>query len=159
MRVGPQRTEHWRISAFKLWCWRRLFRVLWTARRSNQSILKEINPEILIGRTDAKAETPILWPTWCEELTHWKRLWCWERLKARGEEGDGGWDGWMASQTQRTWVWINFRSWWWTGQPGTLQSMGVAKSRTQLSDWTTTTKMYFCWHTLSMPIVTKNTLL
>ena len=149
----------------KNWCLRTVVlektikRVPWTARRSNQSILKEINSEILIGRTDAKAETPILWLTWCEELTHWKRPWCWERLKARGEEGDGGWDGWMASQTQRTWVRVNFWSWWWTGQPGILQPMGVAKSRTQLSDWTTT-KTYFCWHPLrSTPTATKNTLL
>ena len=61
--------------------------------------------------------------TWCEELTHLKRLWCWERLKAGGE-GDGReWDGWMASATQWTWVWVNSRSWWWTGRPGVLWSM------------------------------------
>ena len=71
--------------------------------------------------------------TWCEELTHWKRPWCWERLKA-GEGDDIGWDGWMASLTQRTWVWVNSGCWWWTGRPGTLQSMGVAKSLTRLSD-------------------------
>ena len=63
--------------------------------------------------------------TWCEELTHWKRPWCWERLKA-GEEGyDRGWDGWTASSMQWTWVWLGSRGWWWTGRPGMLQSMGL----------------------------------
>ena len=62
--------------------------------------------------------------TWCEELTHLKRPWCWERLKAEGEGDDRGWDGWMASSTQWAWVWVSFRSGWWTGKPGMLQSMG-----------------------------------
>ena len=71
--------------------------------------------------------------TWCEELTHWKRPWCWERLKVEGD--DRKWDGWMASRTQMTWVWVGSGSWWWTGKPGVLQSMG-SQSWTQLSDWT-----------------------
>ena len=62
--------------------------------------------------------------TWCEELTHLKRPWCWERLKVGGEGDNRGWDGWMASPTQWTWVWVNSGSWWWTGKPGMLQSMG-----------------------------------
>ena len=62
--------------------------------------------------------------TWCEELTHWKRPWYWERLKAGGEGDNRGWDGWKASLTQWTWVWVNSGSWWWTGRPGVLQSMG-----------------------------------
>jgi len=62
--------------------------------------------------------------TSCEELTHWKSLWCWEGLGAGGEGDDRGWDGWMASLTWWTWVWVNFRSWWWTGRPGVLQFMG-----------------------------------
>jgi len=61
--------------------------------------------------------------TRCEELIHWKRPWCWERLKAGGEGDDRGWDGWMASPTWWTWVWAGSRSWWWTGKPGMLQSM------------------------------------
>ena len=73
--------------------------------------------------------------TWCEELTHLKRPWCWGRLKTWGEGDDRGWDGWMASPTQCTWVWVNSESWWWTGRPGMLQSMG-SQSRAQLSDWT-----------------------
>ena len=89
---------------------------------------------IFIGRTDAKAETPILCTTWCEELTHWKRPWCWERLKAGGERDDQGWDSWMASLTQWTWVWVNSGSWWWTGRPGVLQSMG---SQRVGHSWTT----------------------
>ena len=65
--------------------------------------------------------------TWCKELNHWKRPWCWERLKAGGEGDDGGWDGWMASPTQWTWVWASFRIWWWTGKPG-IAVRGVAES-------------------------------
>ena len=63
----------------------------------------------------------------CEELTHWKRSWCWEGLGAGGEGDDRGWDGWMASPTRWTWVWVNSRSWWWTGRPGVLQFMGSQK--------------------------------
>ena len=69
-----------------------------------------------------------------EELTHWKRPWCWERLKAGGDEDDRGWDGWMASLTQWTWVWVNSRSWWWTGRHGMLQSMGLQRVG---HDWVT----------------------
>ena len=81
-----KKAEHWRIDAFELWCWRILLRVPWTARRSNQSILKEISPH-------AETETPILWPPLHEELVHLKKLWCWERLKAGGEGDNRGWDG------------------------------------------------------------------
>ena len=80
--------------------------------------------------------------TWCEELTHLKRPWCWERLKVGGEGDDRGWDGWMASLTQRTWVWVNSGSWWWTGKPGVLQSMGPQRVRHDLLtelNWTKTT--------------------
>ena len=76
-----------------------------------------------IGRTDAEAETPILWPPDAEP-THWERPWCWEILKAGGEGVNRGWDGWIAPPTQWTWVWVNSRSWWWTGRSGMLQSMG-----------------------------------
>ena len=123
-----------RIDAFELWCWRRLFRVPWTARRSNQSILKEISPEYsLEGLLLSWNSNPLA--TWCEELTPLKRLWCWERLKAGGE-GDGrGWDCWMASLTRWTWVWVNSGSWWWPGRPGVPQSMGSQRVR-HVSDWT-----------------------
>ena len=80
-------------------------------------------PWVFIGKTDAEAETPKLWPRDAKNW-QWKRPWCWERLKAGGE-GDGrGWDGWMASLTQWTWVWESSRRWWWTGRPGVPQSMG-----------------------------------
>ena len=72
--------------------------------------------------------------TWCEELTHWERSWCWERLKVRGERDDRGWDDWMASLTWWTWVWANSGSCWWTGKPGILQSMG---SQRVGHDWAT----------------------
>ena len=61
--------------------------------------------------------------TWLEELTHLKRPWCLERLRAGGEQNDRGWDSWMASLTQLTWVWVDFSSWWWIGRPGVLQFM------------------------------------
>ena len=87
----------------------------------------------------------VLWKEWCwswnsstlatscKELTHWKRLWCWEGLWAGGEGDDRGWDGWMASLT-RTWVWVNSGSWWWTGRPGMLRFMG---SQRVGHDWAT----------------------
>ena len=79
--------------------------------------------------------------TWFEEQTLWKRPWCWKRLRAGGEEDDGGWDGWMASPTQWTWVWASSASWWWTGMPGMLQFMALQRG-TDLSNWTTITKVY-----------------
>jgi len=74
--------------------------------------------------------------TSCKELTHWKRLWCWEGLGAVGERDDRGWDGWMASPTWWTWVWVNSGSWWWTGRPGVLRFMVSQRVWTRLSDWT-----------------------
>ena len=124
-----KKTECW---IFELWCWRRLLRIPWTARRSNPFILKKISPEYsleglmlklklqyfghLMRRTDSLGKT-----------------WCWERLKTGGEGDDRRWDGWMVSPTQWTWVWASSGSWWWTGKPGVH---GVAKSWTRLSDWT-----------------------
>ena len=116
------KAEHQRIDAFELCCWRRLLRVLWTARRSNQSILKESNPGYSLEGLILKLKLQYF-GTWCRELTHLKRPWCWERLKAGGESDDRGWDWWMASLIQWTRVWENSRSWWWTGRPSVLQSM------------------------------------
>ena len=122
-----------RIDAFELWCWRRLLRVPWSARRSNQSILKEISLNIHWKKWCWRWNSNTL-ATWCEELTRWKRPWCWERLKA-GEKGDDrGWDGWMASPTWWTWVWASSGSWWRTGKPGMLQSMGSQRVR---QNWAT----------------------
>ena len=79
--------------------------------------------------------------TWCKELTHLKRPWCWEGLGAGGEGDNRGWDGWMASPTQWTWVWVNSRSWWWTGRPGTLRFMGPQRVR---HDWAAELNLIHC---------------
>ena len=102
----------------------------WTTKRSNQSILKIINPEYSLEGLVLKLKLQYL-ATWCEELTHLKRPWCWERLKVEGE-GDWRWDGWMASPTQWTWVWASSGRWWRAGKPGVLQSMGLQRVR---HDW------------------------
>ena len=126
-----KKAERQRIDAFEVWCWRRLLRVPWTARRSNQSILKEISSECSLEGLMLKLNSNTL-VTLCEELTHLKRPWFWERLKAGGEGDDRGWDGWMTSPTRRTWVWVGSGSWWWTGRPGVLQSMGSQRVRQNL---------------------------
>ena len=113
-----KKAECQRIDAFELWCWRRLLTVPWTARRSNQSILKKIGPEYWKDWCWSWNSNTL--DTWCEEGTHLKRPWCWERLKTGGEGDNRGWDGCMASPTQWTWVWANSRSWWRTGKPGVL---------------------------------------
>ena len=128
-----KKAEQRRIDAFELWCWTRLFRVPWTARRSNQSILKEISPGCSLEGMMLKLKLQYF-GTSCEELTHWKRLWCWEGLGAGGEGDDRGWHGWMPSPTRCTWVWVNSESWWWTGRPGVLQFMGLQRVR---HDWAT----------------------
>ena len=127
-----KKAECWRIDAFELWCWRRLLRVPWTARRSNQSILKEISPDYSLEGLMMKFSNTLA--TWFEELTHLKRPWCLGRLMVGGEGDDRGWDGWMVSSTQWTWVWVNSGSLWWTGRPGMLQSMESQKAG---HDWAT----------------------
>ena len=112
-------------------------RVSWTARRSNQSILKEISPEYSLEGLMLQLKLQYFGQYWCEELTYWKRSWCWERLQVGGEGDDRGWDGWRASPTQWTWVWVSLRSWSklkgvGDGQCysiGVLQSMGLQKVR------------------------------
>jgi len=112
-----KKAEHQRIDAFELWCWRRLLRVPWAARRSNQSILKEISPDCSLEGLMLKLKLQYFGHLmWRADL--FERPWCWKRLKVGGEEDDRGWDGWMASPIQWTWVWVNSGSWWWTGRPG-----------------------------------------
>ena len=119
--------EGWRIDAFELWYWRRLLRVPLTARRSNQSILKSA---LNIHWKDwCWSWSYNTLATWCEELTHLKRPWCWERLKVGGEGDHRGWDVWMASPTRWTRDWVGSGNWWWTGKPGVLQSMGSQRVR------------------------------
>ena len=103
--------------------------VPWTARRSIQPILKEISPRCSLEGLMLKLKLQYL-ATWCEELTHLKRPWCWERLSGVWGGDDRGWDGWMASPTRWTWVWVDSGSWWWTGRPGRLWSMGRKESDT-----------------------------
>ena len=136
--------EGWALRAFELWCWRKLLRVPWTEWRSNQSILKGINPEYsleglmlklklqyfghLIQRAESLPKTLMLG-------------------KIEGRRRSGGmktWGGWMASLTPWTWVWASSGSWWWTGKPGVLQSMGVTESWTWLSNWRTTITETLC---------------
>ena len=159
---GPS-SQSYGFSSSHVWMWKLDYKENWRPKnwcfwtvvleKTLESSLdcKEIQPVhpkgnqswIFTGRTDAEAETPLLWPTWCEELTHLKRPWCWERLKVGGE-GDGrGWEGWMASPTQWTRVWVNSRSWWWTERPGVLQSM---RSQRVGHDWATELIQYwfFC---------------
>ena len=125
-----KKAERWRIDAFELWCWRRPLRVPWAARRSNQSILKEISPEYSLEGLMLKQKL--------QYFSHlMQRTDSLERTLMLGkiEEGDDRrWDGWMASLTQWTWVWVNFGSWWWTRKPGMLQSMGSQRVR---HDWAT----------------------
>ena len=138
-----KKAEHQGIDVFELWCWRRLLRVPWTARGSNQSILKEISPGCsleglmfieglklqyfghLMRRADSFEKTLMLGKIEGGTATQSSIL------------INRQWDGWMAALTQWTWVWANSQRWWKTGRPGVWQSMGL-QSRTQLTDWTTT---------------------
>ena len=124
MDVRVEKTECQRIDAFEMWCWRRLLRVPWTARRFNQSILKDISPEYsleglmlkvklqyfghLMQRTDSLEKTLML-----------------GKIEGRRRRDGRGWDGWVASLIWWTWIWASSGNWWWTGKPGVLQSMGL----------------------------------
>ena len=120
-----KKEQHWKIDAFELWFWRRLSRVPWVARRSVLNI--HWNDQCWSWTSNTLA-------TWCEDLTHWKRPWCWERLREGREGNNRGWDGWKASLIQWTWVWVNSGSWWFSRRPGVLQSMG---SQRVIHDWAT----------------------
>ena len=132
---SKKKAEHWRIVAFELWCWR-LLRIPWTARRSNQPILKKISPEYSLKGLMLKLKLKLQYFGHLMRTKNWL-IWkdtCWERLKARGEGDSRGWDGWMASRTQWTWVWVSSGSWWWTGRPSVLQSIGSQRVR---HEWAT----------------------
>ena len=131
VRVTIKKTKCRKIDAFELWCVRRLLRVPWTARRSNQSILKEINPKYSLERLMLKKKLQYFGHL-MQRTGSLKRPWLkdWrKRLKAGGDGDDRGWDGWMASSTWWTWVWASSRIWWWTGKPGVLQSVGSQRVR------------------------------
>ena len=142
-----KKAEHWRIDAFELWCWGILLRVPWTARRYIESMGGSV---LGVHWKDwCWSWNSNTLATWCEELTHLKRPWCWERLKVGGEGDDRGWDGWMASPTQWTWVWVNSASWWWAGRCGMLQftrSQRVGHNcATELTDWSLFGALYLFW--------------
>ena len=128
-----KKAEHRRIDAFELWCWRRLLRVPWTARRTTQSILKEINPECslegLMLRVKLQYFGHLMWRVDSLEKTLMLG-----GIGGRRREDNRGWDGWVASLTQRTWIWMNLGSWWWTGRSGVLTFMGSQRVR---HNWTT----------------------
>ena len=132
-----KKAECQRIDVFELWCWKRLLRVPWTARRSNQSILKEISPEYSLEGLMLKL--PILWSPDAKNQLIGKdpnagKDWRQEKWY------DRRWDGWMVLLTQWTWVWASSGSWWWTGRPGVLQSMGLQWVR---HNWMTELKQLF----------------
>ena len=129
-----KKSECQRIDAFDLW----VLRTARTARDSNQSILKEINPEYSVCWKDwCWSWNFNTLATWCKEPTHWERPWCWERLRAKGEAGDRGWDGWMASLTQWTWIWANWRE---TERQGSLACYSLwgckESDMTEQMNWT-----------------------
>ena len=118
-----KKAECWRIDAFELWCWRRLLRIPWTAKRSNQSFLKEISPGCSLEGLMLKLKL--------QYFGHLMRRADWlektlmlGKIEGRRRRDNWGWDGWMASPTQWTWVWVDSGSWWWAGRPGVLWFMG-----------------------------------
>ena len=127
-----KKAEHQRTDDFELWCWRRLLRVPWTAWRSNQPIPRKSVLNILFKDWCWSWSSNTL-ATWCEELTPWKRPWCWARLRAAGEGDYRGWDGWIVHHLDGQ-VWVSSKSWWWTGKPAVLWSMGLQRVR---HDWAT----------------------
>ena len=157
---GPS-SQSYGFSSSRVWMWELDYKESWALKNSclwtvvlektleSPLDCKEIQPVhpkgdqswIFIGRTDAEAETPNTWATWCKELTHLKRLWCWERLKVGGKGDDRGWDGWMASPTWWMWVWARSGTRWRTGKPAVLQSMG---SQRVGHDWATELN-WTCW--------------
>ena len=128
-----KKAECRRIDAFELWCWGRLLRVPWTARRSNQSILKEISPryslEGLMLRLKLQYFAHLMW-----RADSFEKILMLGKIEGRREGDDGGWDGWMASPTQWTWVWVDSGCWWWIGRPGVLWFTGSQRVR---HDWAT----------------------
>ena len=151
-KKGPS-SQGYGFSSSHIWMWELNYKESWAqnnwyfwtvvlgktlespldCKETTQSILKEISPGCS-WKDWCWSWNSSTFATWCEELTHWKRPWCWERLKVGGKGDDRGWDGWMTSQTQWTWVWVTSRSWWWKGGPDMLQSMGSQGVR---HDWVT----------------------
>ena len=128
-----KKVECWKIDAFELWYWRRVLRVPWTARRSNQSILKEVSPEYSLEELMLKLKLQYFGHLIRRVESLVKTLML-VKIEGRRRRDDRGWDSWKASLTQWTWIWASSRSWWWSGKPGVLQSM---KSQRVGQDWGT----------------------
>ena len=126
-----KKAERRRTDAFEPWCWRRLLRVPWTTRRSNQSILREINSEYSLEGIMLKLKIQylghLMW-----RADSWGKTLMLGKIEGMRRRSNRGWDGWMISLTQWPWVWANFRRWWMTGKPGILQSMGSQRVRRDL---------------------------
>ena len=143
---GSSNIESYGFSSSHVWMWELDYKESWALK--NWCFWTMVWKKTLESPLDSKEIQPIHpkgnqfgnhWKDWCwswssntlatscKELTHLERPWCWERLKAEGEGDTRGWDGWMASLTQWTWVWVNSGSWWWTGRPGVLQSIGLQR--------------------------------
>ena len=132
---GCDHKEGW---ALKNWCFQTVVLEKTLEHPMDSKEIKLVNPKgnqpwIFIGRTDTEAEAPKLWPPDVKSHLTGKKPWCWERLKSKGKGGSSGWDGWMASPTQWTWVWAHSGRWWRTGKPGVLQSMASPKVRHDLA--------------------------
>ena len=128
-----KKAEHWRISAFELWCWRRLLRVPWTARRSNQSVLKKMSPGCSLEGLMLKLKLQYF-DDFMRRVDSLEKTLMLGGIGGRRRRGRQRMRGWMASPTRCTWVWVNSRSWWWTGRPGVLRFMG---SQRVGYDWAT----------------------
>ena len=128
-----RKAESWRMDAFQLWCWRRLLRVPWTARRSNQSILKQVSTEYTLEGLMLKLKLQycghLMW-----RADSFEKTLMLGKIESGRRRDNKWWDDWMASPTQWTRVWVNFKSWWWAGRSGVLQSMG---SQRVGHDWVT----------------------
>ena len=128
-----KKTECRRTEAFQLWCWRRLLRVPWIAKRSNQFILKEISPGCSLEGLMLKLKLQYFGHL-MQRVNSLEKTLMLGGIGAGGEGDDRGWDGWMASLSRWTWVWVNSGSWWWAGRPGVLRFMG---SQRVGHDWAT----------------------
>ena len=147
--------EGWALKTWSIQTWRRLLRVPWTDRRSDQSVLKEINPEYSLEGLMLKLRLQYTLATWCKEPTHWKRPWSWERLKSGGKEGDRGWDGLMASPTQWTWIWATLGNGGGEGKlpccsPWNHRELDTSEELNN-SKWQTDIQVIVCWDGAILP--------
>ena len=142
-----KKAEHWGTDAFELWCWRRLLRVPWTERRSNQSIVTETNPGYSLEGLMLKLKLQYFGHL-MQRMDPLEKTLMLGKIECKRKRGDRGWDRWMASPTQWTWVWAGSQSWWWTGKPDVLRSMGkqiVGHNWASELNWTELCLISFWW--------------